>query len=256
MEQRARSRIFRPRETTAQEILLEQKRTWAQKSSLRQIYANYLVLVFQSCVSGRTLEIGAGSGLLKGCGYDVLATDIESMPDIDVLSDAQSLAFRDQSFNNIVAIDAFHHLERPIRFLLEACRVLKPGGRLVLLEPGITPVSRWFYHLLHREPVDLRVNPFEDGLIDLHQHPFLGNQGLASLLVTRFKESLAEMVPGIVLIEHQWIGSLAYPLSGGFQKWSLVPAGVVQWVLALESLIDSTLGKWCAFRLLITLQRK
>ena len=256
MEQRERVETFRYRETTAQEILLQQKRRWAQKASLRQIYANYIALVFKFCVSGRTLEIGAGSGLLKECGYDVLATDIELMTGIDVVSDAQSLAFRDQSFDNIVAIDAFHHLERPVRFLSEARRVLKPGGRLVLLEPGITPVSRWFYHFLHPEPVDLNVNPLEDGPVDIHRHPFLGNQGLGTLLVTRFKESLGEIVPGISLIEHQWIGSLAYPLSGGFQRWSLVPAGVVRPVLALESLIDSTLGQWCAFRLLITLQRE
>ncbi len=256
MEQRERGEAFGYRETTAQEILLQQKRRWAQKASLRQIYANYIALVFKSCVSGRTLEIGAGSGVLKGCGYDVLATDIELTSDIDVVSDAQSLAFRDQSFDNIVAIDAFHHLERPIRFLSEARRVLKPGGRLVLLEPGITPVSRWFYHFLHPEPVDLNVNPLEDGPVDVHRHPFLGNQGLGTLLATRFREPLAETVPGIMLIEHQWIGSLAYPLSGGFQKWSLVPAAVVRSVLALESLIDSTLGHWCAFRLLITLQRE
>ena len=65
MEQRERVETFRYRETTAQEILLQQKRRWAQKASLRQIYANYIALVFKFCVSGRTLEIGAGSDLFR-----------------------------------------------------------------------------------------------------------------------------------------------------------------------------------------------
>ena len=76
------------------------------------------------------------------------------------------------------------------------------------------------------------------------------------MLVTRAREALEEAVPGISVMEHKWIGSLAYPLSGGFQCWSLVPAVMVGPVLVLESLIDSMLGRWCAFRLLVTLERQ
>ena len=243
------------RKTTAQEILHDRKRIWADKPCLRQIYADYFSLVLRSCASGTTLEIGAGSGCLKACGHDVLSMDIELMPGIDVLSDAQLLPFRDNSFDNVVAIDAFHHLERPIRFLKEARRILRSGGRLVLLEPGITPISRWFYRYLHPEPVDLDVNPLQDGLVDMHRHPFLANQAVATLLVTRYKESLADLVPGISLREYRWIGSLAYPLSGGFRRWSMVPERFVRQILTLESLIDSALGRWCGFRLLVTLER-
>ena len=246
--------IRRSREP-AKEILDEQAKAWASKPALRKIYSRYFDLAFQSCLPGSTLELGAGSGVLKKCGYSVLSTDLETTSGIDVVSDAQLLPFRDKSFDNIFAIDVFHHIERPVRLLREACRVLKPGGRLVLLEPGITWTSFWFYNYFHPDPVDIDADPLLDGPIDSKRHPFEANQGLATVLVTKKKKRLEEVVPGISIIEHRWIGSLAYPLSGGFQSWSLVPSALVRPALALEWLLDSTLGRWCGFRLLITLER-
>ena len=210
----------------AANVLLEQARAWREKPSLRAIYASYFKMVFHHCVPGNTLEIGAGSGGLKGSGYKVVSTDIEKRPAVDIVSDAQSLPFADSSFENIVAIDAFHHLERPVRFLREAQRVLSTKGRLVMLEPGVTPVSNWFYRRFHPESVDMSQDILIDGPIDNSRDPFDSNQAMGTLLATRFCERLPIVVPGMRVRKYQWIGSLAYPLSGGFQQWCLVP----QWV--------------------------
>ena len=91
--------------------------------------------------------------------------------------------------------------------------------------------------------------------MDSNRDPFLSNQAVPTLLVSRYKNQLHSMIPGLKLSEHQWLGSLAYPLSGGFQEWSLVPRLAVRPVLALESLIDVVLGRWTAFRLIVTLER-
>ena len=48
---------------------------------------------------------------------------------------------------------------------------------------------------------------------------------------------------------------LAYPLSGGFRPWSLMPAGLAGNVLRLESLIAPVLGPLMAFRLAIVIDR-
>jgi len=245
---------LKPRQETAAETLREQERVWKTKPSLRVIYASYFRAVFDHCLPGKTLEVGTGSGGLKNCGYEVISTDLVRMPAVDVVSDAQSLPFANDSFDNIVAIDVFHHLERPIRFLKEARRVLRPNSRLVMLEPGITPVSRWFYHRFHSEPVVMDTDLLADGPVDRSRDPFTANQAFATLLVTRFRKKLQTIVPGMNIRSYRWLGSLAYPLSGGFQDWCLVPQVFTRPVLALESAIDSTLGRWLGFRILVVLE--
>jgi MPBQ/MSBQ methyltransferase len=45
---------------------------------------------------------------------------------------ATELAFPDESFNNIICVEAAFHFNTREKFFHEASRVLKPGGRLVL----------------------------------------------------------------------------------------------------------------------------
>src|SRR5262249_40526830 len=65
-------------------------------------------------------------------------------------ADAHRLPFGNATFDNIVMFDVLHHLERPHLFFAEVSRVLKTGGRLVSMEPGITPVSHLFYTFFTR----------------------------------------------------------------------------------------------------------
>ena len=74
-----------------------------------------------------------------------------------------------------------------------------------------------------------------DGLVDSSRNLFGQNQAMGTLLATRFCEKLPIVVPRMRARKYQWIGSLAYPLSGGFQQWCLVPQSFTRPILALAS---------------------
>ncbi|MBN2556119.1 MAG: methyltransferase domain-containing protein [Anaerolineales bacterium] len=101
-------------------------------------------------VEGRLLDAGGGTGriarLLSGfAGQIVLADASHNMLlqarllDLDgAVSYTQSLPFPSGAFERIIAVDSYHHLSHQKESLKEFCRVLVPGGRLVIEEPDIT----------------------------------------------------------------------------------------------------------------------
>jgi SAM-dependent methyltransferase len=239
----------------AETILREQRLTWQSKPVLREIYQDYYRRIARVSRPGRSLEIGGGSGNLKGVLPNVVSTDIVPLNWLDVSADAQALSFRDGSFANVIGVDILHHIEWPCRFLAEAQRVLTPGGRLILLEPAITPVSWLFYTLFHPEPVNLRTDPLAEGPTNPGRQPFDANQAIPTLLFGRYRDAFTRMFPMFRLVSLEWLNLLVYPLSGGFRPWCLVPRCSVQWLLRMEDWLNPLLGRLIAFRLFIALER-
>jgi SAM-dependent methyltransferase len=230
--------------------------TWTQKPLLRRIYNDIYDRIAAACVEGTTLEIGSGIGQLKLRFPDVIATDIQSASWLDVVTDAQNLPFAVGSIANIVMVDVLHHIEFPLLFLREADRVLRRGGRLVMAEPAITWGSSLFYRLLHHEPVRMNEDPLIVGKPDARRDPYNSNQAVPTLLVSRERERLAEMLPSLRLIRTDWFSLWVYPLSGGFKPWSLLPDRAGNLILGFEKKLEPALGRFLAFRLLTIMEKQ
>jgi SAM-dependent methyltransferase len=229
---------------------------WQHKPALRLVYEDLFERVLAACRPGATAEIGAGEGLLKRYAPHVIATDITPARGIDVAADAQNLPFADASLDNVVAVDALHHIEYPRRFFAEAVRVLRVGGRIILLEPAVTAGSYVFYKFFHNEDLDLAADPLGAGQPQPGRDPFDANQAIPSLLCGRWRARFEDIFPELVFVQRRHLSFCAYPLSGGFQAWSLLPLGLAPRLLAWERQAEALLGPWFGFRLLMVLERR
>jgi SAM-dependent methyltransferase len=230
---------------------------WERKKAIRLLYRDFHRRLLENCPEGSVLDIGGGTAHIKDFKPDIISADILAFPGIDVVADAHRLPFRNGAFAGLVMLDVLHHLERPIEFLEEASRVLKSGGRLAMMEPAMTPLARRFYDRFHEEPVDMRADPFAPVVADPDRDPFDANQAIPSLLFATPAARLRTeaRIPSFRVVSVKWLSLFAYPMSGGFQSWSLLPAALVRPLLALEEKVPQALRKQFAFRMMVVIER-
>ncbi len=234
-----------------------QREVWDTKPTLRTVYADFHRRLERACPAGPLLDIGGGSAHFKDYRPDVVSTDILPFTGIDVVADAHSMPFDADTFSGIVMLDVLHHLQRPVAFLREAARVLRVGGRLAMIEPGMSAVSRVFYDRLHHEPVDMRADPFAETVAQSGDDPWDSNQAIPSLMFgsAEGRRRLAAVAPDLRVVSATWLSLFAYPLSGGFKRWCLVPDALTRPLIALEDRLVPILGPALAFRLFVVLEK-
>lgn len=234
----------------------EFRAVWERKPVLRAVYGEHYRLMAGWTRTGRTVEIGAGAGNLKESMPGVMSSDIVPAAWLDIRFDAQSFPFATGSLVNVVGVDVLHHIEYPRHFLVEAQRVLEPGGRVIVVEPAITPISWLAFKLGHPEPVELHADPLADGLPNPRKHPFESNQAIPTLLAGRHRSRLEREFSELRVVHRQLLSPFAYPLSGGYRPWCLLPARLVEPVLRFENRLAPALGPLMAFRLLLVIERR
>jgi SAM-dependent methyltransferase len=232
------------------------REAWERKPSLRRVYTDLYRRIAERRIPGPTIEIGGGSGNFKDFAPDTISTDLVAAPWLDAVADAARLPFADGSIANIILFDVLHHIEFPVRFFDEAARVLKPGGRIILSEPAITPLSNLFYSHLHPEPVDMRADPFQVGDPDPARDPFDANQAIPTLMFRRERDQFTKRLPMFTILDLRFNSLFAYPLTGGFRSWTAIPAALVPALLSLESVLLPLLGPLMAFRMVAIIERR
>ena len=233
----------------------QHREVWKKKGTLRRVYENYHDHIRSACRTGLTLEIGGGSGHFREAQSDIISIDIQQLPWLDTVADAHQLPFSNDAFENIIMLDVLHHLSRPRFFFTEIERVLKPGGRLVMMEPAMTPISKTILSLFHEEPVVLSARPLED-TPQTGARPEDANQAIPHLIFNRFQQEFTALFPHLIIQEKKYLSLWAYPLSGGFKNWCLLPQFLVNPLLKVETILMPVLGPLAAFRLWVVIQKQ
>jgi SAM-dependent methyltransferase len=144
-------------------------------------------------LKGTLLDLGCGSqpyrqylkGVARYVGLDYpstrecLATPVRA----EVLGDARTLPFADQSFDGVLCSQVLEHVDQPDAVVGEMSRILKSGGVGLISVP--------FFYNLHMEPHDyFRFSPY--GIRELLERNGLavrqlrGQGGIGTLLVQMF----------------------------------------------------------------------
>jgi hypothetical protein len=126
-----------------------------------------------------------------------------------------------------------------------------------MIEPAMTSLARLFYNRFHEEPVDMNADPFVPVVVNPDRDPFDANQAVPTLMFATpaARRRVEQAIPSLRVRSVNWLSLLAYPLSGGFKRWSLMPAPLVPAMLALEEKIPETVRRQIAFRMMVVLER-
>ena len=223
---------------------------WQAKPALRAVYARWFARMRARCAPGPTMEVGGGGGQLKAQWPGLISSDVIFAPWLEVVADAGRLPVKDASLANVVGIDVLHHLADLDAALADMTRALRPGGRLVFIEPFASPFSRLVRGLFHHERQDLSQEKiFTDG-----KAPDEGNLAAPTLVFWRGRSELARRFPGLKLVEMRLGDPVVYPLTGGYGHKSLLPQGLLLILHKLEPAL-APLNRLAAFKLLVVLER-
>jgi SAM-dependent methyltransferase len=231
--------------------LLDHRRLWKEKAVLPRVYGVWFDELLDTIgPRRRVLEIGAGPGLLSAYAKEAdpsrlwIATDILETPWNALVVDGGRLPVKSGSIDAVAAFDLIHHLADPRAFFEEAARVLAPGGRMVVVEPWVTPFSYPIYRFLHEEGCTLGLDPWDPFGVAKggSKAAFTGDAAVVSRLV-RTTPSETWRALGFGAPQVRLLNGFAYLLSGGFQPYSLLPQGLVgafqgldRWTTALSPL--------------------
>jgi SAM-dependent methyltransferase len=233
-----------------------QERAWRERPLVRREYAAFYRRIIRRLgnAAGPTVELGSGIGKFKEFKPDAVTTDVEPTRWAEAVVNAEDLPYADGTIANLVLLDVFHHLPDPARFLGEAARVLRLGGRVVIVDPYCSPLSTPVYRRFHHERTDLSAPPFERDTLT-GTSALDSNQARATLVYYRHRDEYLRRWPSLPIVAEERFAFLVYPLSGGFTRPALLPAFLYRPLSLIERAL-SPAAQLLAFRCLVALERR
>lgn len=201
--------------------------------------------------SGARVEIGSGSGFMGDVYPDVITSDVKHLPFVRLVTRGEQLPFADGSLRAIYGINTFHHFPDPRAFLIEATRVLSPGGGVILVEPFHGPAARALFSNLHAsEYFDTR-----GGWTRETSGPFSNaNQALSYIVFRRDRAIFEREFPSLRLMHDEPHTHLSYLLSGGVNFRQLAPSALGGLIRLTETLL-SPLDRFFALQHTLVLRK-
>jgi len=222
------------------------RRIVREKKFLRQIYQEWYQQIAAALPPGvgPVLELGSGAGFLEDYVPGLIASEVFRCPSIDIVLEGGQMPFANAALRAIVMTDVLHHIPDARRFFAEATRCIRPGGRIVMIEPWVTPWSRLIYERLHHEPFEAGA---KDWAFPSHGPLSGANGALPWIIFTRdFRKFQCEF-PEWQVLRIRPLMPFRYLVSGGVSMRNLMPGWSFAWWRALENLLQPWMKSWAMF---------
>ena len=130
------------------------KQIIASKPFLKAIYEEWYSLLAAELPPGEgaVLELGSGAGFCDRYIKGLITSEVFAWPSVQLRVDAAHIPFEDGSLRAIVFTDVLHHFSDVRQFFREASRCLRSGGKILMIEPWVTPWPRFVFKHFHHEP--------------------------------------------------------------------------------------------------------
>jgi len=230
---------------------------WDRNPALRACYEAWYGAIRRELPApeqGRQVELGSGPGFARNFIPALELTDLVRAPWHDAEVSGEALPWADGEVGALVLFDVLHHLPSPRRFFDEATRVLRTGGRVVLCEPFISPLSYPVYRFFHEEPVVMKVDPLAVEMSS-DKNPFDANQAIPTRLFGRDRAAFEAAFPRLRLRSLRHLAGPSYVLSGGFNRPPVLPFSLWRRLHAFEDRWPAAAFRWLGFRMLAVLEK-
>lgn len=221
-----------------------------QKTFLNKIYQEWYSEIARQLPEGpgQVLELGSGAGFLEKVVSGLIKSEIFWLPGVDLVLDGSRLPFAENQLKAIVMTNVLHHIPDSRRFFAEACRCLRCGGVVAMVEPWFTPWSGWVYRRLHHEPFDPQAVDWEFP----SSGPLSGANGaLPWILFERDREQFLREFRNLEITVKKPFLPFRYLLSGGISMKSLVPLWTYDFWKTMENWCDPWMDRLGLFALVV-----
>jgi len=222
----------------------------------KEIYKN-IVDCEEKYLSGEgyKIEIGASGGFFKKYYPEIITSDIKPTPYTDMVVDALSMPFKDNTVKAIFGINCFHHFNDPDIFFNELKRVLVTNGGCILCEPYYGWFSSIFYKSLHDiEYYDKTMPGWKNEMTG----PSVGaNQALSYIVFKRDFELFSSKHPELKIVFKKPLSNyLRYIVSGGLNFKPLLPYRIIRYFVRFLEILLFPFRNFFALHYIIVIQKK
>lgn len=175
----------------------------------RRLVRRHALAALGSAIPGDAiaLELMAGAGSLSDGREDMLACGLTPSGSVLVVADPEDLPFPSSFFTCLAGIDVLGRSARPAKVLMEAERVLQPGGRLALIEPWDGLLGGLYYRLKSTRRCAAGLDPWFDACPPDHRED--GNAAAPTACLHKRAGELSRIAPTLSVERIEPFGGLS-----------------------------------------------